>query len=81
MVMTKREIKDLIKYHKESKTYYAKYAGYGIHGTDLNRVVEQLNALICQIPGCGNPRCEKDGRVAYLCPNHFSEACRESKPH
>ncbi len=79
--MTKREIIDLIKHNKESKTYYANYEGYGIHGTSLDNVAEQIKALVCQIPGCGNIRCKRDGRVAYLCPNHFAEACRKEETH
>lgn len=79
--MTKREIRALVQRNKESRTYYIHYAGHGIHGTSLDSVVEQLKALICQIPGCGNTRCKKDGRMAYLCPNHYAEACRKNDAH
>ena len=75
--MTKREIMDLVQHNRDTKTYFAHYDGYGFHGTSQEHVVEQLKSLICQIPGCGNTRCVKDGRFAYLCPNHFADACRD----
>ena len=79
--MTKREIKDLDQHNQETKTYYVHYEGYGFHGTNLNTVVEQLNIILCQMPGCGNARCRKDGRLGYLCPNHFAEACEVDRIH
>jgi hypothetical protein len=77
ITMTKREIMDLVRQNNETKTFYAQHEGYGFHGTSQDYVVEQLNALICQMPGCGSARGQSDGRSAYLCPSHFAEACRE----
>jgi hypothetical protein len=79
--MTKREIMDLVQHNQETKTYYVHYEDYGFHSTSLDTVVEQLKTILCQMPGCGHARCGKDGRLAYLCPNHFAEACREDETH
>lgn len=79
--MTKREIMALVQHNKESKTYYIHHAGHGIHGTSLQGVAEQFKKIICQMPGCGNTRCKRGGRVAYLCPNHYDEACRNENAH
>ena len=72
--MTKREIKDLIKHNTETNTYYAHYKDYGFHGTDIDAVVDQLNALLCQMPRCSNAREKRDGYVAYLCRDHIVAA-------
>jgi hypothetical protein len=72
--MTKREIKNLIKHNRDTNTYYAHYDDYGFHGTNISAVTEQLNALICHMPGCGNIREKRDGYVAYLCHDHFIAA-------
>ena len=75
--MTKKEILDLIQHRKDTNTFYAQCAGYGFHGTDEEKIAAQLNAIICQIPGCCLPRCEQSGRLSYLCPLHYKEAYRE----
>ena len=79
--MTKSEIRGLIKHHEKSKTYSAHYAGLGFHGSNLEWVIRQLDALICQVPGCGNERCERNGRKAYLCPKHHSAAINTELEH
>ena len=75
--MTKEEILNLIRHRKDTNTFYAQCAGYGFHGTDEEKIAEQLNAIICQIPGCCHPKCEQSGRLSYLCPLHYKEAYRE----
>ena len=72
--MTKSEIRGLIKHHEKSETYSVYYAGIGFHGNNLEWIIRELDALLCQVPGCGNERCERKGRKAYLCPKHFTEA-------
>ena len=79
--MTKREIMELIKHHERSKTFSAYYAGHGFHSTDLEALIRELDALICQVPGCDNERCERNGRKAYLCPKHLSAAMSRGLEH
>ena len=79
--MTKSEIIGLIKHHEKLDTYSAYYAGIGFHGNNLESIIRELDALICQVPGCGNERCEGNGRKAYLCPKHLSEAINKGLEH
>ena len=75
--MTKAEILNLIQYRKTTNTFHAQCAGYGFHGTDAEKIATQLNALICQMPGCCHPKCEQSGRLSYLCSLHYEEAYKE----
>ena len=75
--MTKKEILDLIQHRKDTNTFYAQCAGHAFHGTDAEKIAAQLNAIICQIPGCCHPSCEQSGRLSYLCSMHYEEAYRQ----
>jgi hypothetical protein len=79
--MTKKEIIELIQHRKDTNTFYIQCAGYGFHGTDESKIAEQLNTMICQMPGCCNQRCEQYGRPSYLCSIHYEEACEEESLH
>ena len=69
--MTRKEISRLVKYLPESKTYYARYGGYGFNGSSHNVVVERITSMICQAPGCDNKRFDTGDYISFLCRSHY----------
>lgn len=75
--MTEKEVLNLIKHRKDTDTYFVQCGNYGFHGTDRDKVVEDVVSRMCLMPDCCHERTEQGGRLSYLCLEHYEESSEE----